>query len=86
MLQLGLADDHFKTIHVQLTMIQSALHAYNASSQLISSVKGTFVEGLNARKAKRVEMVNSFQLNGMEIQVFPSANSPAPFHGTGPVV
>ena len=31
-------------------------------------------------------MVNSFQFNGMETQGFPSANSPAPFRGTGPAV
>ena len=83
MLQLGLADDHFKAIHVQLAMIQSTLRAYNASSQLISSVKCTFVENPNARKVTRVGMVNSFQFNGMEIQGIPSANSPVPFHGTG---
>ena len=86
MLQLGLADDHFKAIHVQLAMIQSTLHAYNASSQLISSVKRMFVESPNARKVTQVGMVNSFQFNGMETQGFPSANSPAPFRGTGPAV
>ena len=44
MLQLGLADDHFKAIHVQLAMMQSMLCAYNASSQLISSIKHRFIE------------------------------------------
>ena len=63
-------------------MIQSILHAYNASSQLISSVKRTFVETPNARKVTRVAMVNSFQFNGMETQSFP----PAPFRHTGPAV
>ena len=33
-----------------------------------------------------VGMVNSFQLNGMEILGFPSAEPPAPFRGTGPAV
>ena len=45
-----------------------------------------FVESPNARKVMRVRMVNSFQFNGMETQGFPSANSPASFHGTGPAV
>ena len=67
-------------------MIQSALLAYNTSSQLISSVKHTFVESPNVTKVKRVGMVNSFQLNGMETQGFPSAKSPAPFRDTGPAV
>ena len=84
MLQLGLADNNFKAIHVRLAMIQSVLRAYNASSQLISSIKGTFIESPNARKVMRVGMVNSFQLNDMETQGFPSAKSPAPFCGTGP--
>ena len=82
-LQLGLADDHFKAIHVQLAMIQSMLCACNASSQLISSVKGTFVESPNARKVTRVRIVNSFQLNGMETQDLPLAKSPTLFRGTG---
>ena len=43
-LQLGLADDQFKAIHMQLAMIQSTLCAYNESSLLISSVKRTIVE------------------------------------------
>ena len=47
--QLGLADNHYKAIHVRLAMIQSVLCAYNVSSQLISSVKGMFVESLNER-------------------------------------
>ena len=88
MLQFGLADDHFKAIHVLLAMIQSALHtrAYTASSKLISCIKRMFVENLNTSKVMRVGMVNSFQLNGMENQGFPSAKSPAPFRGTGPAV
>ena len=86
MLQFGLADDHFKAIHMRLAMIQSALRAYNVSSQLISSVKHTFVDSPNARKVTRVGMVNSLQFNGMETQGFPSVNSPAPFRGTGPAV
>ena len=86
MLQLGLADDHFKAIHVQLAMIQSTLCACNASSQLISSVKRMFVESPGARKVTRVRIVNLFQLNGMETQDFPSAKLPTPFRGTGPAV
>ena len=50
MLQLGLADDHFKAIHVQLAMIRSMLRAYNASSQLINSIKRTFVESRSEHK------------------------------------
>ena len=42
--QLGLADDRCKVMHVRLAMMQSALHVYNASSQLVSSAKGTFVD------------------------------------------
>ena len=83
MLQLGLEDDHCKAIHVQLAMIKRKLYAYNVSSQLVSSIKGTFVESLNLRKVTQVGMVNPFQLNGMEIQGFPSAKSPTPLHGTG---
>ena len=69
-----------------LAMIQSMLRAYNASSQLISSIKRMFVESPNATKVTRVGMVNLFQFNGMETQGFPSANSPALFRGTGPAV
>ena len=47
--QFGLADDHCKAIHIQLAMMQSALNAYNASSQLVISTKGMFVEIPNAR-------------------------------------
>ena len=47
--QLGLADDRCKAIHVQLAMMQRTLRAYNASSQLVSSAKGTFIEIPNAR-------------------------------------
>ena len=67
-------------------MIQSMLCAYNASSLLISSIKRMLVESPNARKVMQVGMVNSFQLNGMETQGFPSAKSPAPFRRTGPAV
>ena len=37
MLQLGLADDYCEAMHIPLAM-QIVLHAYNVSSQLISSV------------------------------------------------
>ena len=56
-------------------MVQSALRAYNASSQLVSTVKGTFVEIPNARKVMRVGMVDLFWLNGMETQDFPLAKT-----------
>ena len=64
--QLGLADDRCKAIHVRLAMMQGALRAYKASSQLVSSAKGMFVEIPNARLVTRISMVNPFQLNGME--------------------
>ena len=67
-------------------MIQSALRTYNASSQLVSSTKGMFVEIPNARLVTRVGMVNPFQINGMETRAFPSAKLPALFRGTGPAV
>ena len=35
-----------------------------------------FVENLNARKATRVGMVNSFHLNGMETEAFHQLNHP----------
>ena len=62
--------------------MQSALRAYNASSPLVISGKGTFVEIPNARLVTRVGMVNPFRLNGMEIQGFSSAKTPAVFRGT----
>ena len=83
MLQRGLADDHLKAIHVRLAIIQSVLHTYIASSQVISSIKVMYVENLNATKVTRVRIVNLFQLNGMEIQCFSSGISPIPFCGTG---
>ena len=76
MLQLGLADDCNKAVHVQLAMMQSALCAYDTGSQLVISIKGTFVECANARKVMQVGNVNLFQLNGKEIQGFPSAKPP----------
>ena len=84
--QLGLADDRCKAIHVKLAMMQSVLCAYNASSQLVSSAKGTFVENPNARLVTQVGMVNLFRLNGMETQGFPLAKPPTQFRGTGPTV
>ena len=67
-------------------MMQGALRAYNASSQLVSSAKGTFIEIPNVRLVTRVGMVNPFRLNGLETQGFPSAKPPALFRGTGPAV
>ena len=76
MLQLGLTDDHCKAIHVQLAMTQSGLRGHNTSSQLISSIKGTFVESQNTRKVTRVGMVNLFWLNSMEPRAFHGLNHP----------
>ena len=76
MLQLGLTDDQCKAIHVRLPMIQSGLRGHNTSSQLISSIKDTFVESPNARKVMRVGMVNLFWLNGMESRAFHWLNQP----------
>ena len=73
MLQYGLVEDCYKAIHVQLAVMQITLHAYNATSQLVSGIKGTFAESPNARKVKLVGMLNLLQLYGMEIQGFPSA-------------
>ena len=44
MLQCGLADKSCETMHVRLTVMQSAFHEYNMSSQLVSSAKGTLIE------------------------------------------
>ena len=60
-------------------MMQSALHAYNENSKLVSSIKGMFIESWKAGKVMRVSMVNPFRLNGMETQGFPSAKPLAPF-------
>ena len=49
MLQLGLADECCKAMHIPLAM-QIVLFAYNVSSELISSLKGMFIERGNARK------------------------------------
>ena len=62
------------------------VHAYNASSLLVSSGKGTFVEISKARLVTQVGMVNLFRLNGMETQGFLSAKAPALFRSTGPAV
>ena len=75
--KLGLADNHCKAIHMQLAMIQNTLH-----SQLISSIKGTFIESPNARKVTQAGIVNPFKLNSMEIQGLSSAKLPAVFCGT----
>ena len=60
MLQLGLANDHFKDIDMRLAMIQSVLRGYNTSGQLISSVKDTYVGSLNAKKVTQVKIANPF--------------------------
>ena len=63
--------------------MQSALHAYNENSKLVSNVKGMFIESLNAGKVTQVSMVNPFRLNGIETQGFPLAKPLAPFqHNT----
>ena len=64
----------------------SALHAYNASSQVVSSVKATFIESPNTMKVVGVSMANQFQLNNMEIQGYPLAKPPALLLSTGPAV
>ena len=87
MLQLGLyAEDCCKAIHVQLAMMQSMLHAYNASNQMVISIKSMFVESLNARKVMQVGMVNPFPFNSTETQGFPSVKPPTPFCGTRPAI
>ena len=85
-MHLGLVDNHCKAIHVRLAMMQSVLHAYNASGQLVSSAKGTFVEIPKTRLVMQVGMVNPLRLNVMETLGFPSAKPSAQFRGTGPVV
>ena len=66
LLGLALADNFCEAIHMRLAMMQTALRAYNASSQLVSSAKSTFVENPKARKVKRVGMVNLYRINGIE--------------------
>ena len=77
MLQLGLAYDHYKAIPIGLAIIQSILYAYNASSQLIGSIKRMFVWSLNTTKFMRFGMVNPFRLNSIEIHGFLSTKLPA---------
>ena len=87
MLQLCLADDCCEAIQVVLAMMSSCrlcFHVYNDSDQLVSSVKSTFVENPNTRKAKRVDMVDPYWINGMETQGFPSTKKPALFCGIRP--
>ena len=43
MLQLGLADECCEAIHIQIAR-RDGLHAYNVSSQLVSSIKSMFIE------------------------------------------
>ena len=43
MLQLGLADNCFEAIYVQLAMMPSVFHAYNACSQLVISINDNYV-------------------------------------------
>ena len=84
MLQLGPADNCCEAIQMQLAMMQITFHAYNASSQLVSSIISRFAENPNARKVNQVGMANPYHINGMETQGFPSAKNPTPFRGTGP--
>ena len=69
MLQLGLAYECCEPIHIEL-VIQGRAHAYNVSSQLVSSIKGMFTEKLNVRKVMQVNIVNAFCLHGMETMAF----------------
>ena len=71
---------------MQLSMMLSTQRTYNESSTMVISIKGAFVESLNARKAMQVGMVNPFQLNSMETQGFPSAKPTVPFCSKGPAV
>ena len=47
MFQLGLADNCFEAVYVQLAMMQSVFHAYTASSQLVISIKYMFIVSPN---------------------------------------
>ena len=69
MLQLGLADECCKAMHVPLAM-QNVLSAYNMSSQLVvSSIKGMFIESRISRKVTQVSLVSSSGLTvAIEIQ------------------
>ena len=68
-------------------MMKSVFHAYNVSNQLLSNIKGTFKEQLNARKVMQVSIVNLFWLNGMETQGFLSAKPLTPFwHITSSII
>ena len=71
MLQLGLADDCCRAIHMQLAMMQSALCAYNAKwPTRASSVKGMLVEIPNTRKATQVGIVNHSSLTAWKPKAF----------------
>ena len=59
-----------------LSMMQITLCVYNASSQLVSSVKSMFVWSLNARKVKQVSMVKPYQINSMKLKAFLQPNHP----------
>ena len=50
MLQHGLADNCCKALQGWLATMQSTLQAYNASSQLVISVKSTLVDNPNVIK------------------------------------
>ena len=67
--------------HICMISHDTESASYNA---MINSGKGTVVESLNARKAMQVNMVNPFQLNGLETQGFTSAKQHAPFCSTEP--
>ena len=56
-----------------LSMMQITLCVYNAKSQLVCSIKSTFVKNLNATNVIQVSMVNPYWINSMETQGFPSA-------------
>ena len=49
MIQLGLADECCEAMHVPLA-IQNVLQHVTLSSQLLSSIKATFIEGQNANE------------------------------------
>ena len=63
----GLADECCEPIHVQLAIMQSMLHTYNVSSQLVNCIKDTFIESPNARNIMQVSIVNHSGLPRLSI-------------------
>ena len=55
-------------------MMLITLRACNASSQVVSSIKSTFVDNLIARKVMQVSMANPYWFNSMETKAFHQLN------------